>query len=137
MAGILATESLSSLGDSALLDLLRDLKTARSRIHSDELRVIAEIGTRGITDQRGVHVGTGALVREICNLNPGDVRKMVDQAEVLNGSVSPSGARIEPKLPVVAEALAEGVIAPEHVEVIRKAITKLPDNATVEDKVVA
>jgi hypothetical protein len=38
---------------------------------------------------------------------------------------------------VVADALSEGVIGPEHVEVIRHAVTTLPSTASLEDRVMA
>jgi hypothetical protein len=38
---------------------------------------------------------------------------------------------------VVADALADGVIAPGLVEAIRKAVTGLPDAASIEDRVIA
>jgi hypothetical protein len=125
------------LGDAELLDALREKESERRRAYADELRLIAEIDARGIPVQRGCHVGVGALLREMFNLNPGDIRRMVTHAEALNGSVSPSGARIEPALPVVADTLAEGAIGPEHVEAIRKAVTKLPGSASREDRVMA
>jgi hypothetical protein len=127
----------SALGDAELLDALRDKEIERRRTYADELRLIAEIDARGIAVERGCHIGVGALLREMLNLNPGDVRRMIAHAQALNGSISPSGARIEPPLPLVADALATGTVGPEHVEAIRKALAKLPDSASLEDQVMA
>lgn len=132
-----APRTVSSLGDAELLYALREKETERRRAYADELRLIAEIEARGIAVERGCYIGVGALLREMLNLNPVDVRRMVAHAQALNGSVSPSGARIEPELPLVADTLAEGAVGPEHVETIRKAIGKLPDSASDEDRVMA
>jgi hypothetical protein len=127
-------EHASSLGDTALLDTLREKEMSRRRWYLDELRLISEIDARGIATRRGCHIGVGALVREMFNVNPGEARRMLAHAEALCGSITPSGARIEAKLPVVAETLAEGVIGPDHVEAIVKAVAALPDAAGVEDR---
>jgi Domain of unknown function (DUF222) len=129
--------SASALSDAELLDALRAKEVARRRLYADELGLIAEVAARGITDKRGCFIGVGALLRETFNLGPGEVRKLVAHSRALNETVSPSGARIAPTLPVVADALAEGVIGPEHVEVIRHAVAKLPSTATTEDRVMA
>jgi hypothetical protein len=71
------------------------------------------------------------------NLGSGEARRMAVHAEALCGRVTPTGARADPPLPVVADALADGVVGPDHVEAIRKAITGLPDAASTEDRVVA
>ncbi|GLY69810.1 HNH endonuclease [Amycolatopsis taiwanensis] len=137
MAADSTSDSMSSLGDAELLDVVCDEAVRHRRSYSRQLQAIAEIDARGICNEHGHYVGTAALIREMLNLDPHEARRMVAHAEVLNETVSPSGARIEAKLPVVAEALAEGAISPEHVEVIRKAITTLPDTASLEDRAVA
>jgi uncharacterized protein DUF222/HNH endonuclease len=126
-----------SLRDTELLDALRVKEIQRRRLYAEELRLIAEIEARGLCNAHGHYVGAAALIREMFNLTMHDLRRMVTHAELLNETMSPSGARIEPKLPVVAETLAEGVIAPEHVEVIHKAVAALPDTASMEDRAVA
>ncbi|TNC22407.1 DUF222 domain-containing protein, partial [Amycolatopsis alkalitolerans] len=123
--------SLPSLSDTELLDALREKGIERRRAYVDELRLIAEI------DARGGDIGVGALLRDMFNLGPLDARRMVAHARALTASMSPSGARLAPPLPVVAGALADGVIGPEHVEVIRKVVEKLPVSASVEDRVTA
>jgi hypothetical protein len=136
MAG-LTPSHVSSLDDSAVLDALRETEIRRRQLYQDELLLLAEIEARGIATRRGFHIGTVALVRDMFSLGSGEAQRMVSHAEALCATVTPTGARIDPRLPVVAEALAEGVIGPDHVEAIRKAVTGLPDAATTEDRVMA
>ena len=120
-----------------MLDALRAKEVQRRQVYADELRLIREIDARGLCNERGHYVGAAALIREILNLSMSDLRRMVTHAELLNETTTPTSQQIEPKLPVVATALGEGLIAPEHVEAIRKALKDLPDTATIEDRVVA
>jgi hypothetical protein len=136
MAG-LTPSHVSSLDDTAVLDALREAEIRRRQLYRDELLLLAEIEARGIATRRGFHIGTVALVRDMFSLGSGEAQRMVAHAEALCATVTPTGARIEPRLPVVAEALAEGAIGPDHVEAIRKAVTGLPDAASVEDTVIA
>ncbi|MFD2418956.1 HNH endonuclease signature motif containing protein [Amycolatopsis pigmentata] len=133
----LTPEHVSSLSDTAVLDALREAEIRRRRMYRDELVLVAEVEARGIATSRGVHVGTVALLRDILNVGSPEARRLVAHAEALCGTVTPTGVRLDPQLPVVAEALSDGALGPDHVEAIRKAVTGLPDAATVEDRVIA
>src|SRR5690242_10577164 len=91
----------SSLDDTTLLDTLREREIRRRQEYHDELLLLAEIDARGIATRRGCHIGIAALVRDMFNLNPGEARRMAAHAEALCGSITPSGARIEPRHPQV------------------------------------
>ncbi|MFD2416356.1 HNH endonuclease signature motif containing protein [Amycolatopsis pigmentata] len=127
----------SSLSDTAVLDALREAEIRRRQLYRDELVLVAEIEARGITTSRGIHIETSALLRDMFNLSSPEAQRMVAHAEALCGTVTPTGARIDPQLPVVADALADGMISPGHVEAIRKAVTGLPDTASPEDRAIA
>ena len=124
------------MSDAELLDALREREISRRKAYHEELRLIAEIDARGLSCSRGYSDVT-ALVREMFNLDPADARRMVAHAQQLNPRVSPSGARIEPALPMVADTLTDGLIGPEHVEAIQAAVRRLPSSASVEDRTMA
>ncbi|NKQ54102.1 DUF222 domain-containing protein [Amycolatopsis sp. K13G38] len=130
------SNSVSALSDAELLDALRDREIERRRAYRDQLRLIAEIDVRGVAVARGYR-DVAALVREMFAVNPADARRMVTHARQLNPRVAASGARTEAELPVVADALADGVIVPEHVEAIHAAVRALPPAASIEDRVMA
>ncbi|MEU6642837.1 DUF222 domain-containing protein, partial [Saccharomonospora sp. NPDC046836] len=125
-----------SLGDKELVDGLRGLEQGRRESYARELTFIAEIEARGLPDTHG-YSGVGALIREMFNLNPIDARRMVAHARALLPSVTTSGAPVAADLPVVADTLQEGMIGPEHVDAIHKAIRQLPLDATDDDRAVA
>ncbi|MFD2420830.1 HNH endonuclease signature motif containing protein [Amycolatopsis pigmentata] len=133
----LTPEHVSSLSDTAVLDALRETEIRRRRLYRDELVLVAEIEARGIATSRGVHIETSALLRDMFNLSSPEAQRMVAHAEALCGTVTPTGARLDPRLPVVADALGDGMISPGHVEAIRKAVTGLPDTASPEDRAIA
>ncbi|MEU6645178.1 DUF222 domain-containing protein [Saccharomonospora sp. NPDC046836] len=98
-----------SLGDKELVDGLRGLEQGRRESYA----------------------------REMFNLNPIDARRMVAHARALLPSVTTSGAPVAAELPMTADTLRNGLIGPEHVEAIHKAILQLPLDATDEDRAAA
>ena len=131
-----APVAVPALSDAELLDGLREREVERRKTYHDELRLIAEIDARGLAALRGYR-NVAALVRELFALSAADARRMVAHVQPVNPRISPSGARIEPELPVLAQALAAGAIGPEHVETIHAVVRKLPPAASAEDRVMA
>src|SRR5689334_18320979 len=92
----LTPEHVSSLSDTAVLDALREAEIRHRRMYRDEVVLVAKIEARGIATSRGVHVGTVALLRDILNLGSAEARRMVAHAEALCGTVTPTGAHLDP-----------------------------------------
>ncbi|RZS39208.1 uncharacterized protein DUF222 [Herbihabitans rhizosphaerae] len=69
---------------------------------------------------------TASFLRDTVRITPADARRRVADANALFGSTTLTGQPIEASLPVAAQALAEGVISRDHVQVVRATIDKLP-----------
>src|SRR5690349_19920061 len=90
----------SSLDDVAVLDAFRQAEIQRRQAYRDQVVLLAEIEARGIATSRGVHVGTVALVRDMLNLGAREAGRMAAHAEALCGTITPTGARVDPQLPL-------------------------------------
>ncbi|WP_199432069.1 HNH endonuclease signature motif containing protein [Qaidamihabitans albus] len=119
-----------------MLRALRETEVARRQAYARELRLLAEIESRGVATTRG-YGSASALLCDMFSTGLGQARRMIGHARALNPSLTPSGAAVEPALPAVAEALEEGAIGPEHVEAIRTAMGELPAGTAEEDRVLA
>jgi hypothetical protein len=118
--------SVSSMGDVELLAALVDKERARRQLYAEELAVLAELDGRGVAGPLG-YSDVAAIARELLRMNPAAARQQVAHARAVAGDTTPTGARLAPDLPRVAEAVADGTIGPEHVEAIRACVVKLPD----------
>lgn len=129
-------EAVARLSGGELLTTLRQLEVLNRRVYAASLRVIAEFESRGTAQALG-YAGTGALLRDVGNHNPGHVRRLLAHARALNHSYTPSGERIEAKLPHVAAALEEGELGAEHVDAIRASLEALPSAVSTPDRAIA
>ncbi|WP_146771087.1 HNH endonuclease signature motif containing protein [Prauserella muralis] len=127
-----AAPPLSHWGEAELLDALRETERQRRRLYARELALLAEIDTRGIATSRG-YTPVG-LVRALFAVGSGAAQQVHRHAKALCPAVAASGGLVAPALPVVAAALAEGAIGPEHVEAIRAAIRDLPSWTTPQER---
>lgn len=118
--------SVSSMGDTELLAVLADKERARRQLYAEELAVLAELDGRGVAGPLG-YSDVAAIARELLRMNPAAARQQMAHARALAGDTTPVGARLPADLPLVAEAVADGAIGPEHVEAIRACVVKLPD----------
>ncbi|NIJ12900.1 hypothetical protein FHU38_003244 [Saccharomonospora amisosensis] len=128
-------EAVAGLADGELLTALRELEVLSRRVYAALLRVIAEIESRGTAQALG-YAGAGALLRDVGNHNPGHVRRLLAHTRALHRLHTPSGTRIEAKLPHVAAALGEGELGAEHVEAIRAALEALPSAVSTPDRAI-
>jgi hypothetical protein len=110
--------SVSTMGDAELLAALVDKERARRQLYAEELAVLAELDGRGVAGPLG-YSDVAAIARELLRMNPAAARQQVAHARAVAGGTTPTGARLAPDLPRVAEAAADGTIGPEHVEAIR------------------
>ncbi|MGH3950739.1 MAG: DUF222 domain-containing protein, partial [Pseudonocardiaceae bacterium] len=123
----------SSLGDGELIAALENIEARRRSDYAHELRIVAELDGRNVALDNGCS-DVAALLRQVLRINPAAARRYVAHTRALIHSYSTTGAVIDPDLPDVAEALGQGAVDPEHVEVIRATVAKFPRPVSLEDR---
>ena len=119
---------LALLDDAGLMDALRaGVERARSA-HASVLAVLAEARARGL-DSRAGYRSLAELVKHVVRVDTGEAKRWVAQASALFPTVTPTGAVVDAALPVVAAAVAEGVLSPTHLDVLVGAMASLPAEA--------
>src|SRR5689334_25087812 len=107
---------LALLDDAGLMDALR-VRVGRARSeHSSILEVLAEAHVRGL-DVRAGYRSLAELVKHVVRVDTSEAKRWVAQASALFPSVTPTGGVVDAPLPLVAEAVAEGVLSPAHLDV--------------------
>jgi hypothetical protein len=129
------------ISDADLLQAIADLEVEMRQQYSVMLGLISEMDTRGVAKTLG-HSATAALLSQTLRITRGEANQRVAHAIDLHATTTPTGSVVAPALPRTAEALARGVIGPEHIQVIRKTMKALkhlsPEKrACAEDHMVA
>ncbi|GAB3507605.1 HNH endonuclease signature motif containing protein [Amycolatopsis cihanbeyliensis] len=123
----------SRMGEEELLAALGEIEQQRRADYARELAVLAELDGRNTAARRGYR-DVAALAREILRINAYDARQRVAHARTVVARYGPTGAPLEPDLPDVGTALAEGAIGPEHVEAIRAMVARFPQPVSLPDR---
>jgi len=119
---------LALLDDAGLIDALRTgVERARSA-HASVLAVLAEAQARGLEVRAGYR-SLAELVKHVVRVDTGEAKRWVTHASALFPSVTPTGAIVNAALPVVAGAVAEGVLSQAHLDVLVTAMATLPSEA--------
>jgi hypothetical protein len=121
-----------------LLTRARDAEVTRRRDHFARLELVAELEPHGVAQATGDR-GTARLLQSHWRLDHAGAQRLVDEAADLTERRSLSGEPLPPRLPCTATVAAAGEIAPEHIAVIRRTLTRLEriDTLAVEDWVQA
>ncbi|WP_211357956.1 DUF222 domain-containing protein [Amycolatopsis cihanbeyliensis] len=123
----------SRMGEEELLAALGEIEQQRRGLYARELAVLAELDGRTTAARKGYR-DVAALAREILRINAYDARQRVAHARAVVARYAPTGAPLEPDLPDVGTALAEGAIGPEHVEAIRATVARFPQPVSLPDR---
>ncbi|WNV84156.1 DUF222 domain-containing protein [Umezawaea sp. Da 62-37] len=116
------------LDDAGLMDALRS-EVERARLaHSSMLEVVAEARARGLETRAGYR-SLAELVKHVVRVDTGEAKRWVNQASAVFPSVTPIGAVVATPLPVVAGAVAEGVLSSAHLDMLVGAMAGLPAEA--------
>jgi len=119
---------LALLDDAGLMDALRaGVERARSA-HGSVLAVLAEARARGLESRAGYR-SLAELVKHVVRVDTGEAKRWVAQASALFPSVTPTGVEVDAPLPLVAAAVADGVLSPAHLDVLVSAMASLPAEA--------
>ncbi|WP_132115783.1 HNH endonuclease signature motif containing protein [Actinocrispum wychmicini] len=114
------------ISDSELVDAHSAVVRHRRQLYAEELRLLAEMDSRGTATKLG-YSNTPALLMHTVRFSRTEARHRLAHATDLHAVTTPTGSVVEPVLPQTAEALAQGDVGPEQVDVIRKTLAGLPD----------
>jgi Domain of unknown function (DUF222)/HNH endonuclease len=103
-------------------------ETRLRQAYAEMLELVSAMDGRGIASELG-YSSTAALLVHTMRISRPDARHRLAQAAELHAQTTPTGSVIEAALPDTAEALAQGAVSAEHVDVIRKTLKDLPDLA--------
>ncbi|SFR22518.1 HNH endonuclease [Lentzea waywayandensis] len=119
---------MTALGLASPLELLDELKRKVRALQRLQFQVVEIIGA---LDQQGAAETLGykdliEVFKHTLRWDPKVSRRRIKQAQALCPTVTPTGSRIDPALPDVAAAMAEGELSEDHVEVLAEAMAALP-----------
>ncbi|MEQ3549074.1 DUF222 domain-containing protein [Pseudonocardia nematodicida] len=109
-------------------ELLVGIEAAQGEINETFAQLVELIGearSRGLAEAKGYR-DLPDLVRSVQNVSRSTARSRVKAAEQLAPRRQVSGEALEPDLPVLAAAVAEGALTPEHVREIQAVLAALP-----------
>jgi hypothetical protein len=119
--------------DQALMD---EAVAAQQQIrtgYADLLDVVARM-TQHNTAHHAGYSRLPALLVELLHIVPARARKMVDQAEQITETLTPTGHTTPAPLPTVRDAVRSGLIDGEHIDEITAAMKALPEWTSVADR---
>ena len=133
--GFLAVD-LAVSGTGGTLDLLRGIEVQARRLYGASVAVIGQIDQRGLAAPAG-QTSTASLVRQVINVGRGDAAGRVRLSAAVCASTGLSGAQVEPALPLLAGAVATGVLGARHADLIVSTLRGFPAHvpADVRDSV--
>jgi hypothetical protein len=97
-----------------------------------EHRLIAELDERNLPSKHSIP-STSAFLASLLNLSPREAGQRVRHARYLGPRITVAGERLQPLLPVTAEARTTGSITAQHASVIIGTIDKLPATLPVDE----
>ncbi|SDP06893.1 HNH endonuclease signature motif containing protein [Lentzea jiangxiensis] len=124
---------MTALGLASPLELLEELKRRVRALQRLQFQVVEVVG---VLDQQGAAETLGykdlvEVFKHVLHWDPKVSRRKLAQARALCPTVTPSGATVDPVLPLTAAAMAAGTLSEEHVEVVAEAMAELPAVAEV------
>jgi Domain of unknown function (DUF222) len=117
-----------------LVDALDELETLGCQLPMMSHRLLARLQTESTPQQMGAKSWKQVLSLR-WRISAGEAHRRLTEAAVLAPQQAVTGPALPPVLPATAVAQARGLINAEHVEIIRKTMTRLPgfvDAATRE-----
>jgi hypothetical protein len=120
------------LSDADLLAEVRELGVLRRRPATADHVLVAELDRRGLAAILAMR-NRSALLQGLLRLSPGEAGRRVESARACGPRQALTGETLEPQLPTVAAAQAEGAVSVEHAHVILKTLQAFPPDLTVEE----
>ncbi|PWK81076.1 uncharacterized protein DUF222, partial [Lentzea atacamensis] len=124
------------LGLATPLELLDELKRKVRALQQLQFQVVEIVGA---LQQQGAAETLGykdlvEVFKHTLHWDPKVTRRKLKQAAALCPTMTPTGSLVEPVLPGVAAAMAEGALSEDHVDVLAEAMAELP--AVAEEHIV-
>ena len=119
--------------DDELLCKLQELEIQARQLYATQLKVLAEAEHRGLGAKRGYR-DMVPLQMDLLRINRHESTRRVAHALALQPGRTLSGAVLEPKLPVLAQAAAHGALGADHIEAIVHTDQNMPMWATEADR---
>src|SRR5919198_4032245 len=117
-----------------LVDEFAETITHIRRLHAKAVGIVSELNRARYANGVG-YASLAPLLMAKTRISLKEARRYVNQAELIAEDLTPTGHVTPAPLPTAREALLEGVLDGEHVEVIGTVVTKLlPEHATTLDR---
>jgi len=104
---------------------LVEIVTQMRKLHSSALTVIAELESADVARVAG-YSSLSALVSDLVRITPRRASRLIAQAGLVAEVVTPTGHVTPAVLPLVRDALRDGVLDPDHVDAIAETVKKIP-----------
>jgi hypothetical protein len=121
----LLAEDLTVASDEAVLAAARVVESARRRLASFDLPLVAELHCRSVVG-RELAPSVSAFLSRLLNVSPREARQRVRHARELGRRQAISGEALPPLRLTLAEARRSGTVNGEHVEVVLRTLHRLP-----------
>src|SRR5215211_3531281 len=112
-------------GSEELPHDLRELETRMRRDNPTGLGLIAELDQRNAAADCG-YPSFAALLRDMLRISLGEANRRIRHAHAVTEVPLVSGGTVAAPLPATGAAARDGVLGPEHLEVISRSLTGLP-----------
>lgn len=131
----LASNPLSGLDDRSLLELARSQQLVTNKSMTLAATVVQEMCERHAYRLDG-YLNPRQFLVDNLHLSSGEVRRRLMQANQLAVHTGLTGERLEPDYRATAAAVTAGTVNADHVDVINKAMVRIPGGitATVRDQ---
>ena len=93
--------------------------TQMRKLHSSALAVIAGLEQSDVARAAG-YSSVSALISDLVRITPRRASRLIAQAGLVAEILTPTGHITPPPLPLVRDALRDGVLDPEHVDAIAR-----------------
>jgi hypothetical protein len=121
----LAAQPIDALTKSELVDALDELETVSCQLPAQRHRLLACLQAETTAKEMGAKSWRQVLATRF-RISTSEAGRRLDEAAVLGPRRTLTGQPLEPVLPAVAVAQERGLINGEHVEVVRKAMARIP-----------
>ena len=121
----LAALPIEALTTSELVGVLDEIESLSCQLPAQTHRVLARLQCETTAKEMGAKSWRQVLANRF-RISTAEAGRRLDEAAVLGPRRSLTGEPLEPVLPAAAVAQARGLINGEHVEVLRKAMDRIP-----------
>src|SRR2546421_13082130 len=112
---------------------LQDISHQIRLLEAQRLDTVAELDRHGIAGLAG-YPNTRSLVMAATRVAPTLATRMVNRAQAVAETLTPTGHTTPAALPTVRAALHEGLIDGEHIDAIAKTLKQLPETIDSDNR---